>query len=202
MIDSENGSTQLILNSMSNQTDRIVQAINNQTGISILISNQTNAIVQAIQNQTQTMVTTMDNNTQTTNNIAMNNTQAMLTAINGSSQAIVVVLNNNTQQITQTLNNQTGTQVDMFNRLYAILSDLIEVQTKDVDHYNIQVSNDANFTTIAYNRFTTGSDFRIDELALQDGTYYTRVRIYSSSTQHYGGWSTTLTFVVNNSITT
>ena len=57
---------------------------------------------------------------------------------------------------------------------------------KGADAYEIQIARDKAFTTIVYDNFTSIAELNI---TLSSGTYYVRVRAYSSAESVYSAWS-------------
>jgi len=192
IVDTINNQTYVLTTSMENNTNRIILAINNQTEVLTQSNeNQTLSLTLEIRNQTQALIQSNENQT-----------IAITLAIANQTSQVVSIINASIQQVAQTIQNQTVQQQNMFDRVYTLLSDMLEYQMKDTDHYNLQISSDGNFTSPKYDRFTARSEMKVGDVPLPDGNYYARVRMYDATLGRYGIWSRTLNFTVNNSVVT
>jgi hypothetical protein len=133
---------------------------------------------------------------------SLNDTASAINASIGKSNDYLDSLNSTITGISGTVNNITSsisTSNSILDRIYLLLFDTFNVEFKDTQHYNIQITTGTTFNNIIADRFTPSSNFGLDNVQLANGTYTTRVRIYDATLKRYGGWSVPVTFTVTNS---
>lgn len=98
-----------------------------------------------------------------------------------------------------TLNQTVGRGNGILDSIFWLLKDIFEFQNQEVQHYQVQVAYDLNFTNIAREKYAPESEMLIEDLRLPNGVYYARIRGYDSVGKRYGRWNNPVVFTLQNS---